>query len=221
MRHTALFRYLLAVSLLMLAGCSGASSPDSTTDTSGAGSNQAPAARVQPKPIVVPAGTTIAVTLDQRISTETNNGGDRFEASVAEPVMVAGKVAIPKGAAAFGRVTTSEQAGRLRGTALLVVDLDSVRVNGINVPVEVATVARESEGRGKRTAIGAGAGAAAGAVIGAIAGGGKGAAIGAGTGAGAGTAGAALTGERDVAIPAESRLNFRLTAPVEVMTQGT
>jgi hypothetical protein len=53
-------------------------------------------------------------------------------------------------------------------------------------------------------------------VIGAIAGGGKGAAIGAGSGAGAGTAAAALTGERDVTIPAETKVNFELSQPVSI-----
>jgi hypothetical protein len=61
-----------------------------------------------------------------------------------------------------------------------------------------------------------GVGAAAGAVIGAIAGGGKGAAIGAGAGAGAGATGAALTGERDVELPAETKVNFELSQPLTI-----
>jgi hypothetical protein len=61
-----------------------------------------------------------------------------------------------------------------------------------------------------------GGGAGAGALIGGLAGGGKGAAIGALAGAGAGTAGAALTGNKDIVIPAESMVNFHLTAPVTI-----
>ena len=54
------------------------------------------------------------------------------------------------------------------------------------------------------------------ALIGAIAGHGKGAAIGAVAGAGAGTAGAAYTGERDITIAPESKLNFKLKEPLEI-----
>jgi hypothetical protein len=75
---------------------------------------------------------------------------------------------------------------------------------------------RRSKGRGKRTAIGAGGGGAAGAIIGAIAGGGKGAAIGAAAGAGAGTAGAVFTGKRDITLPAETKLNFKLAQPLAI-----
>jgi outer membrane lipoprotein SlyB len=55
-----------------------------------------------------------------------------------------------------------------------------------------------------------GGGAGGGAAIGALAGGGKGAAIGALVGATAGTIGAATTGNRDIELPAESALSFKL-----------
>ena len=54
------------------------------------------------------------------------------------------------------------------------------------------------------------------ALIGALAGGGKGAAIGALAGGGAGTAGSAFTGNRDVTLPAESAVSFKLEAPLEI-----
>jgi hypothetical protein len=53
-------------------------------------------------------------------------------------------------------------------------------------------------------------------LIGALAGGGKGAAIGAAAGAGAGTAGAAFTGNKNIVLPAETLVNFRLLQPLEV-----
>ena len=55
-----------------------------------------------------------------------------------------------------------------------------------------------------------------GAIIGGIAGGGKGALIGGLAGAGAGTAGAGLTGNKEIVIPAETPLTFRLERPVTV-----
>jgi outer membrane lipoprotein SlyB len=54
------------------------------------------------------------------------------------------------------------------------------------------------------------------ASIGGLAGGGKGALIGAALGAGAGTAGAAYTGEKEIVLPAESMLSFKLTAPLTI-----
>ena len=67
------------------------------------------------------------------------------------------------------------------------------------------------------TPVGAGrGGAGAGALIGALAGGGKGAGIGALIGGGAGLVGGALTGNKQIEIPAESALTFRLTHSVSV-----
>jgi len=61
-----------------------------------------------------------------------------------------------------------------------------------------------------------GGGAGVGAVIGGIAGGGVGALIGSSVGAGAGTAGAAFTGKKDIRVPAETTLTFRLTRAVTI-----
>jgi hypothetical protein len=169
-----------------------------------------------PEPILVDAGTVLEVTLDQSLSSKTSGPGDRFDASLAAPVIVGGKQVIPSGAKASGTVTAAESAGRMTGSASLKITLDSITANGQTYRIRTAAVEETSGGRGKRTAIGAGAGAAAGAIIGAITGGGKGAAIGAGAGAGAGTAGAALTGEREITLPAETRLSFKLTEPLSI-----
>jgi hypothetical protein len=89
-------------------------------------------------------------------------------------------------------------------------------VNGKEYDVQTSTYSDATGSRGKRTAVTTGIGAAAGAVIGAVAGGGKGAAIGAGAGAGAGATGAALTGQRDVEVPAETKIGFELSQPIEI-----
>lgn len=188
------------------------------TDTSSAtnGSEPGPGNLSEPTPIVIPAGTSIEVTVDQAVSSKENNSGDRFDASLAEPVVVGDKVAIPKGARARGTVTDAKSAGRFKGNAAISVTLSSVTIHGNEYKVRSSEVTEAGKGRGKRTAEGAGGGAVVGALVGALAGGGKGAAIGAGAGAGAGTAGTALTGSRDITIRPETRLRFRLKEPLEI-----
>jgi hypothetical protein len=169
-----------------------------------------------PKPIVVKPGTEIVVTADQAVSSRTNNSGDRFDASLAEPVVVGDRVVIPKGARATGTVLDAKSAGRFKGNAEITVALSSVTVKGKEYRVRTTEVTKAGNGRGKRTAEGAGGGAIVGGLIGALAGHGKGAAIGAAAGAGAGTAGTAMTGERDITINSESKLSFKLQNALEI-----
>jgi hypothetical protein len=224
MRNAVINRIAMAALVVALAGCSGSNtgtnsaSSESGASGSGAASGNAAAPAKAPAapPIVVAEGTVIPVTLDQSVGTKNSNVGDGFDASVAAPVTVDGKTAIPKGAKASGHVTVADQAGRVKGGARLELNLDSVTVGGEKMQIHTSAVVEEGKGRGKRTAVGAGGGAAVGAIIGAIAGGGKGAAIGAGAGAGAGTAGAVFTGNRDITLPAETKLNFKLTDALEM-----
>ncbi len=224
MQNKALVRIFTVVGLFALCGCGQSSSPPSTpgaADTSAG--NSAPSGGQKPseplfapKPIVVEAGTPIRVTVDQSVSSKTSNPGDHFEASLAAPIIVGEKVVIPSGTRARGTVIVAKSAGKFKGNAELGVTLDSITVNGQSYAVKTTSVTEASKGRGKRTAIGAGGGAALGALIGALAGHGKGAAIGAVAGAGAGTAGAAYTGERDITIAPETKLNFKLKEPLEI-----
>jgi hypothetical protein len=98
----------------------------------------------------------------------------------------------------------------------LALALVSLNYQGQSYQVQSTAVERASKGRGKRTAIGAGGGAVFGAIVGGLAGGGAGAAIGAAAGGGAGAAGAGFTGKRDITLPAETRLNFKLTEPLTI-----
>jgi hypothetical protein len=113
-------------------------------------------------------------------------------------------------------VVAAHPLGRFKGGAMLEVRLTSVEINGQNVPIDSSAVTRTEKGKGKRSATLIGGGAGLGAIIGGIAGGGKGAAIGALAGGGAGTAGTAFTGNKEIVIPAEYALSFRLRKPVEV-----
>jgi hypothetical protein len=227
MQNKTLVRILMVAGLLGLFGCGQSPSTSSTPSTPGAADtssgNSAPSGGQEsagsffaPKPIVVEAGTRISVTVDQPVSSKTSNPGDHFEASLAAPVLVGEKQVIPSGAKVVGVVTDAKSAGKFKGNAELGVALDSITVHGESYSLKTTSVMEAGKGRGQRTAVGAGGGAAVGALIGAIAGHGKGAAIGAVAGAGAGTAGAAYTGDRDITIAPESKLNFKLKEPLEI-----
>lgn len=172
------------------------------------------------KPITVPEGVEMAVTLDQSLASNQNTAGDEFDASLAAPVIVNGKTVIPKGARVTGRVIEARESGRLKGVALLKLALVSVEVDGSSYDVQTTSITRSGQNHKKRNTLWIGGGAGAGAAIGAVAGGGKGALIGSAVGAGAGTAGAAATGKLDITIPAETRLSFKLTEPVTVKVKG-
>ena len=175
-----------------------------------------PAPPPAPEPIVIPAGKIFSVTVDQSISSKTANEGDHFDASLAEPVRVKGMTVLRRGTRCRGVITDAKSAGRFKGHAELGIALTSVTVGGKTYEIRTSDVQESGKGRGKRTGVGAGGGAAFGAIVGAIAGGGKGAAIGALAGGGAGTAGAAFTGKRDIEIPAETALDFKLARSVTI-----
>jgi hypothetical protein len=169
-----------------------------------------------PQPVVVPAGTMITVRLGEAVGSKISSPGQSFSATVASPVEIDGTTVIKEGAEARGTVVDAKPLGRFKGGAALEIKLTSIAVDGKERSVETSALTRTEKGKGKRTAVLAGGGAAAGALIGGLIGGGKGAAIGALSGGGAGGAGAAFTGNKDIVLPAESAVSFKLESPLEV-----
>lgn len=168
------------------------------------------------EPIVVPAGTTVTVSLGAALGSKMSQSGQTFTGSVAKDVLVGSAVAIAQGAPVAGTVTDAKPLGKFAGGAVLEIRLDSITRNGSDMPVQAAVQTFSAKGKGKRTAVMTGGGAALGGIIGALAGGGKGAAIGAAAGAGAGAGGAAFTGNKDIVLPAESAVSFVLSQPLEL-----
>lgn len=220
MHPARLWPWICVIALIVSYGC-GSSQTGSATGSGANGANPAAEQAAAPKqeappPIIVPAGTSISVTVDQSVSSKDSEPGLRVAASLAEPVVVDGQEVIRRGAKVSGTVTDAKSAGRFKGNAELGITLSSVEVEGRKYTIHTSTFSEASKGRGKRTAEGAAIGAGAGALIGALAGGGKGAAIGAGAGGGAGVAGTALTGNRDITIAPETKLQFKLTKALEI-----
>jgi hypothetical protein len=173
-----------------------------------------------PPPLVVPAGTSIVVRMGITLDTKTAHDGDTFTGSLAHAVAAHGEVAIPAGAGVTGTVVESKSPGKFKGEGVLTVALTAINVGGVPTSIETSTYTVNVKGKGKRTAVAIGGGTGAGALIGGIAGGGKGAAIGALVGAGAGTAGAAFTGNKDLQIPAEHVITFKLATPITVQRRA-
>lgn len=222
-------RLLLTASLsafsiaAMSMGCSKPANQTTSTDTvpaspsgSSTSSSAARKKEAEPRPIVVPADTVISVVLDESLGSKISSTGQRFTATVESPVEVDGHTAIPKHARVEGKVKEAKAAGRFKGGAVLELTLTSVTVNEKDYPMQTNAPVETRKGKGKRTAVLVGGGAGGGAAIGAAAGGGKGAGIGALIGAAAGAGGAGLTGNRDITLPAETALSFKLTQPLEV-----
>jgi hypothetical protein len=178
-----------------------------------------PVASAPPAAITLPAGTRLRVRLDEDLGSKISQPGDHFGATIADDVVVDGTTVIEKGARADGTVVDAKALGKFKGAAFLSLKLERVHTNWGSYPVETSSVERAEKGKGKRTAEFAGGGAGFGAIVGALAGGGKGAAIGALAGAGAGTAGGAFTGNKQIFLPAETLLTFRLEEPVRVSQQ--
>lgn len=173
-----------------------------------------PEEKPKPQPIRVPAGTVLTVRTGQALGSKTSQTGQTFLATLAQPVSVAGRAALPAGSTVSGTVVTAKEKGKIKGEGQLDLALTSISVKGHNYPIKTGVLSSTVKGKGKRTAATTGGGAAGGALIGGIAGGGKGAAIGAGVGAAAGFIGGTFTGNKQIEIPAESALTFTLSEPL-------
>lgn len=177
-------------------------------------------AEIHTKTYVLPAGTQVSVRTEDTIDSATAVEGQAYPAEVANDVLDAnGDVVIPHGSNAQIVIRSASKGGRFHGTSDLVLDLQSISVEGQQYRISTSDVresGKQGLGANKRTAEYTGGGAALGAIIGAIAGGGKGAAIGAGAGAGGGALTQILTKGGSIRVPAETVLTFQLDKPVQI-----
>ena len=172
-----------------------------------------------PATLTIRPGTYVSVRINQLLSSDRNQKGDTFFASLAEPIVVDGVVVAQRGQTVRGRVTDAQKAGRVEGTSKLGVELIGLTlVDGQQVGMQSQMVTRNGQTSVGRDAGAVGTTTALGAIIGAGAGDGRGAAIGAGAGAAAGIIGVLLTRGRPSVIYPESLITFQMQSPVTVAT---
>src|ERR1700689_1604295 len=173
----------------------------------------APAASHPIPSLVIPQGTNIVVLTSNSIQAGSESSGQLYPATIQEAVIgSSGTVAIPAGTQAKLVVSYVRSGGAVHSPDL-VLDLYSIDVQGEEYRVDTSSITESNKnglGVTRRTAEWTGGGAGLGALMGAVFGGGKGAGIGALAGAGGGALTQLFTRGKQISVPAETSLTFRL-----------
>ena len=170
-----------------------------------------------PSSVTIPAGTWITVRVNEPLSSDHNQAGDAFMATLAQPVVVDGLVIARRGETVSGVVSEAKKAGRASGLSRLGLELTEISTaDGRQMQVRTRMMERHGDTSYGRDAAGIGATVATGAAIGAAVNGGVGAGVGAAAGVVASTIGVLLTRGKPTVVYPETALTFRLEAPVTV-----
>jgi hypothetical protein len=216
---------LLAMSLVLLAGCAKGQFANSADGAGGETDRPAGTTAAAPKSYTLAVGTLIDATITSTISSRQAKVGDVFTATVVEDVRNAGgAVAIPAGSTVQGTILEVRPAPNSRSTGTLALAVTSVTVHGTayDLNASIASLKTVSKGRGvegadvARTAGGAAAGAILGQVIGKNT---KGTLIGAVVGAGAGAVVSEVMKDVDIVLPAGSHLLLTLQQRLTVKSR--
>jgi hypothetical protein len=166
----------------------------------------------------VPAGTEISVRLIDAVSTETNETGDTFLASLSHPLETEGVTLFPQDTIVRGKVVSVEEPGRVHGVASISLELTELQTGkGKSIPIRTELFSEQAKAQKKKDAAIIGAGAGIGTAIGAITGGKKGAAIGAVAGGAGGTGYVLSTKGKQIKYPSETLMTFKLADSLTVM----
>jgi hypothetical protein len=168
-----------------------------------------------PAPVTLPQGTILNVRLPEAVDVDAAQAGMTFKALLDDPVMISGKVVVPRSSVVMLQATKVEQAGKMKGADAITLKANSLSFGGRKYEIASTAVETKGSGEGKKTARKVGGGAGLGAAIGGIAGGWTGAAIGAVAGGATGAI-VASQGTEHLKLPAETRLQFSLNAAVTV-----
>jgi hypothetical protein len=182
--------------------------------------NAAPANFV-PTNVTIASGTGLAIRINQRIDVKHTTPGTHFTGELAESVTRDGNVLLPRGTHVRGVVDASHRRGHFKGRSILELRLTSLDLNGHSYDLETADFVASKKGKGKRSAGFIAGTTGVGMLVGGIASGGLGLGVGALAGGGLGTLLAGATGNRDIVIPAESLVRFRLEDDLTVQPSTT
>ena len=192
-----------------------ATSPGSVSRSSAAAAGGA--SLIRPADLTLVAGTSLIVRINQHLSVKTSRAGDRFDGEVIEPIVDAnGREVVGKGTSVTGMVDAAHRRGHFKGSSVLDLRLVSMSLGGQQYRLETRDLRRVKGGKGRRSEALIGGGTGLGMLIGGVATGGVGLLVGGLAGAGAGSLAAGLTGNRDLEIPAESIVRFKLGEDLQV-----
>jgi len=198
---------------------------DSPQQTGPQQNDRPPAARTSPPryglppQVTVRPGTFVTVRTEQPLSSDRNQEGDTFSATLTQPIVVDGVVVAQRGQTVMGRVAEAKKAGRASGVSHLSLQLTGLTLaDGTQSNIQSQMVTRNGQTSVGRDVAAVGTTTAVGAGIGAAADWGRGAAIGAGAGAVVGLAGVLLTRGNPTVVYPETALTFRIDTPVTVDT---
>jgi hypothetical protein len=168
---------------------------------------------------LVPVGTNLKVRLEDTLSSKDSRVGDRFTATVLDPVRF-------NEATVTGHISSIQKSGKIKGRTSMNLDFDTIRLSDARSGTLHGIVTRvygsdsgaadneggvESGSRTKQTVKRGAIGAGAGAVLGAIVGGGKGAAIGLILGGAGGAGSLAVQGSKELKLESGTELLVRVT----------
>jgi hypothetical protein len=184
--------------------------------TGGSADSAEPAARPEPS-LTLPAGYWITVRVNEPLSSDRSQPGDRFTATLAQPLVANGRILAYRGQTVFGVVVEARKAGAVKGTSSLGLEVTEISLaDGRQVQVKTRVIDRRGETSVGRDAQAIATTTAVGAAVGAAADGGFGAGMGAIAGAAASTVGVLVTRGRPTIVYPETPLAFRLDNPITV-----
>jgi hypothetical protein len=176
-----------------------------------------PSAMPPASAITVPAGTWITVRVNHPLSSDHNQQGDPFTATLAQPLVANGRIIARRGQTVGGVVAEVQKAGHVKGTSRLGLQLTEISLaDGRQIQINSRVIERRGETSVGRDAAAIGTTTGVGAAIGAAADGGFGAGMGAIGGAVVSTIGVLVTRGRATEVYPETPVTFRLEAPINI-----
>ena len=183
----------------------------------------APAPAPAPAPLALSSGTIISTAVDHEIHSRVNKPGELVTTTVSSDVTDSrGRVVIPAGSRVTMTITEiHESENKGDKTGKLTLTPTEVAIAGRSYPIVASAEALDRQLQDRKTNAGdvakVGAGAAVGAIAGRVIGGNtKGAVIGGIIGGAVGTQRAIETQDRDVVVPAGSRVQLTLQSGLTI-----